>query len=180
MSDFVYDHMNHVLCVLILLSRIGDIGTTYLVTPTLVLEANPLVRWLGWRFALLTLAVCFVPYYSVSAGVMVLVPSLMVSASNAGKVWVARTLGEHEYQAFMLRIAAASRLRYALAGLFLSCSFIVLVGTVLVLLYPDASEEYAWWFGMGIITYGLAIALHGAVALIRLFKHARVPGGVPS
>jgi hypothetical protein len=180
MSDFVYDHMNHVLCVLILLSRIGDIGTTYLVTPHLVLEANPLVRWLGWRFALLSLVICFVPYYSVSAGVAVLVPSLMVSASNAGKIWVARTLGEHEYQAFMLRIAAASRLRYALAGLLLSSSFVVLVGTVLVLLYPDPTEEYAWWFGVGIITYGVVIAFHGTVALIRLFKQARVAVGVSS
>jgi hypothetical protein len=172
MSDFFYQHMNHALCILILVSRIGDIGTTYLVTPTLEIEANPIVRKLGWRFALLTLVICLVPYLSLGAGVMILVPSLMVSASNAGKIWVARTLGEHQYKALMLRVAAASRLRSALAFLLLSCAFLVLVGIVLVLLYPDGTADYAFWFGAGIIAYGIVMAFHGSLALIRLFKQA--------
>jgi hypothetical protein len=178
MSDFAYAHLNHVLCVLILVSRIGDIGTTYLVTPTLALEANPIMRRLGWRFALLTLAICFVPYLSLGAGVMILVPSLMVSASNASRIWVARTMGEREYKAFLERVAAASKLRHALAGLLVSAAFVILVGSVLVLLYPDSAEDYAFWFGAGIIAYGLVIAIHGSLSLIRLFKQVRTTGGV--
>jgi len=166
----VFGHLDHVLCVLILISRLGDIGTTYFVTPNLVLEANPVVRKLGWRFALLTLTACFVPYLSIGAGLMILVPSLMVSASNASKVWVARTMGEREYHAFLLRVAAASKLRTAIACLLVSAAFIVLLGAVLVALYPDPTRDYGYWFGAGIVAYGVVLVFHGSLALVRLFK----------
>jgi len=171
MSDFVFDHLEHVLCILILVSRIGDIGTTYLITPTLALEANPIMRRLGWRFALLSLAVCFVPYYSVYAGVMILVPFLLVSAGNAGRIWVARTIGEDETKAFMLRVAAASKLRYALSGVVASAAFLVLLGGVVVVLCPD-SDDLAHWVGLGIIAYGLVVGIYGSLYSVRLFKQA--------
>ncbi len=172
MIDFVFGHLNHTLCILILVSRIGDIGTTFLVTPSLALEANPIVRRLGWRFAILTLVVCVVPYLSLGAGVMILVPSLMVSAANASKVWVARTMGEHQYRSMLLGLAARSKLRHALGSLFLSASFILLLGIVILLLYPDPTNDLAFWFGAGIIAYGIVMALHGSLAFIRLFKEA--------
>jgi hypothetical protein len=177
MTDFFYGRIDHVLCALILVSRIGDIGTTYLATPTLALEANPIVRKLGWPFALVTLAICLVPYVSLSVGVMVLVPSLMVSASNAGKIWMARTLGEQQFQALLLRLAMASRLRFALACQLASSFFIVLLGAVIVLLYPDGAEDYGYWVGAGVIAYGLVLALHGSTGLVRLFKKARAMSG---
>ena len=37
----------HVLCALLLLARVADLGTTYLATPSLALEANPIVRKLS-------------------------------------------------------------------------------------------------------------------------------------
>ena len=80
MLQFLATHFEHVLCALILLGRVGDVGTTYLATPTLRLEANPIMRKLGWRFAVLTLLLCLIPYYSTALGVMVVVPSLMVSS----------------------------------------------------------------------------------------------------
>src|SRR5271154_5888940 len=89
MSEYIVSHfkLEHLLCGLILISRIGDIGSTYLVTPNLKLEANPIVRKLGWKFAFLTLFVCLVPYYSTAMGVVVLVVSLLVSAQNTSKIW---------------------------------------------------------------------------------------------
>jgi len=175
--DFLHAHLKHVLCILILVSRIGDIGTTFLVTPTLALEANPVMRRLGWRFALLTLALGAAPYLSVNVAVMILVPSLMVSAANAGKIWVARTMGERQFSAMMLGLAARSRLRYALAPVFLSAFSIFLFGAFVVLLYPDPAGGLAFWVGAGVITYGLALALHGSLAFIRLFKAARSASG---
>jgi len=86
MREFIYSHirLEHLLCALILLSRLGDIGSTYLVTPKLRLEANPIVRKLGWWFAVATLLLCLVPYYWTPAGIIILIPSLMVSAANTG------------------------------------------------------------------------------------------------
>jgi hypothetical protein len=172
MVDFINANLKHALCILILVSRIGDIGTTFLVTPSLALEANPIMRKLGWRFALLTPALCAMPYFSVNLAVMILVPSLMVSAANAGKIWVARTMGERRLSAMMLGLAARSTLRHALAPVFVSAFFIVLLGAVVVLLYPNPVGELAFWVGAGIITYGCALALHGSLAFIKLFKTA--------
>jgi hypothetical protein len=177
MVDFLHAHLKHVLCILILASRAGDIGTTFLVTPTLALEANPIMRRLGWRFALLTLALGAVPYWSVNVAVMILVPSLMVSAANAGKIWVARTMGERQFSAMMLALAARSKLRQALAPVFLAALFTGLFGAFVIVLYPDPAGDLAFWVGAGVIAYGFAIALHGSLAFIRLFKAARAASG---
>jgi hypothetical protein len=53
MSELIHNHPDHFLCVVMLISRIGDITTTYLATPTLKLEANPIMRLLRWPFAIL-------------------------------------------------------------------------------------------------------------------------------
>jgi hypothetical protein len=76
----------HSLAALILVARIGDIASTYLATPRLVLEANPIARRLGWPFALLTLLLALAPYYNTAAGVLVLVPSLLVASRNCGSI----------------------------------------------------------------------------------------------
>ena len=173
MLEFSHAHLKHVLCALILVSRIGDIGTTFLVTPTLALEANPIVRKLGWRFAFLTLAICAAPYFSVEAAVMILIPSLLVSASNAGKIWIARTMGERQLKSMMLALAARSRLRDALATVFVSAFFVVLFGGVVLLLYPDPNGELAFWVGAGIVLYGLVFAFYSSLSFVKLFKEAR-------
>jgi hypothetical protein len=38
----------HAVAFLLLLARIGDVGSTYLISPTLKLEANPIIRRLRW------------------------------------------------------------------------------------------------------------------------------------
>src|SRR5215510_12721276 len=88
------EYLPHILCALLLIARIGDVATTFLITPNLILEANPIVRTLGWRFALLTLGACLLPYVHVPMAVAGLVTFLMVSASNARRVWFVRSIGE--------------------------------------------------------------------------------------
>src|SRR5262249_19699539 len=65
MSEFLTHGHNfqHVLALLILIGRVGDIGSTYLATPRLTLEANPFVRRLRWPFGVVSLGLCLVPYY---------------------------------------------------------------------------------------------------------------------
>jgi hypothetical protein len=46
--------MTHTIAFLLLLARLGDIGSTYLATPNLKLEANVLARRFKWPFAWLT------------------------------------------------------------------------------------------------------------------------------
>jgi hypothetical protein len=75
-------NFEHLLALLILLARGGDIGSTYLASPNLRLETNPFIRRFRWPIALLSLALCLLPYYNTALAVMVLAPSLLVSGSN--------------------------------------------------------------------------------------------------
>jgi len=173
MQHFIYDYFELVLCFLILLARLADITSTYLVTPTLKLEGNLLARKLGWRFALLTILVCLVPFYSTSMGIVVLVPSLFVSASNIGKIWLVRSMGEKQFSELIDSIARRQKLSPAIAGVVASSLFIILAGLVLLYLSPDPSTDWGYWYAVGIIAYGLAIMLHGSLYYWRLFKKAR-------
>ena len=173
MRLFLVDHFEHFLCGLLLISRIGDIGSTYLLTPKLTLEANPIMRRLGWRFALLSVLACLVPYFSTQVGVMLLVPFLMVSASNTSRIWFVRTYGEMEYRDLLYRLANRSKLRHALAGVICSAAFTGLSGLVLLFLCPDPNRNWGFWFAVGILIYAFIIALYGSLYMYRLFKCAK-------
>ena len=169
MYDFLARGHNfeHFLALLLLLARAGDIGSTYLATPTLKLETNPVVRRLRWPLAVLSLALCLVPYYNTAAAVMLLAPSLLVSGSNLSRGWVARAVGEEELLAFMRsaarRISAGKALGFTTGG----GLFIVLAGGVLLLL-SGGSTEWAYWFALGIVVYGLAVGLYGSLFVLRV------------
>ena len=176
MTELPEQALQHILCVLLLVARIGDVGTTYLVTPTLALEANPIVRVLGWRYAFLTLGVCALPYFSLEIAVAVLMASLLVSASNAGKVWVARTMGEAAYEQLLIDLARRSKMSQALMSVLASAGFIILAGAVVLMFYSSPSSEWGFWLGLGIITYGIALVVHGSLWVVRLFRKAGLAG----
>jgi hypothetical protein len=132
--------LTHVIAFLLLLSRIGDIGSTYLITPTLKLEANPIVRRLKWRFAIATLLMAAVPYYSLPAGVTLLITSLLVCASNCSRIWIARTLGEAEYHLFLVRVARRAPVGLSIMFFLLSPLCMATIGGLIWLFYPDCKE----------------------------------------
>ena len=172
MRDFVYENFTHVLCALLLLAKLGDNISTRLITPTLKLEANPLARKLKWGFIWLTLAICLLPYYSTTLAVMALTVFLMISASNFGRVWQARVLGEDEIDRLSLVIARRSSLGQALWPRVVSALYVSAVGGLLIFLeYPG--DNWGFWVGMGIILYAAVILGYGALALTRLFRRAR-------
>jgi hypothetical protein len=170
--------LEHLLCALIFISRLADIGTTYFITPKLKLEANLIARKLGWWFAIATLAVCLVPYYSTAMAIVALVPSLMVSAANAGKIWFARAYGEDAYEELLLRMARKSRLSGALVPVITAAGFTALIGLVLLLLSPDPTREWGYWFALGFLAYAFVIGIHGSVFFVRLFRKAGRSDGV--
>lgn len=162
----------HILCVLLLISRVGDVGTTYLVTPSLALEANPIVRRLGWRYAVVTLGACAIPYFSLEMAVMMLMPFLFVSAANAGRIWAVRTMGEEAYLKWVMGLARQSRLSHALLGVGASAFFVTLAGASILLFYPSP-DEWGFWIAMGIMSYGaVIIGLYGTLSTRRIFRRA--------
>lgn len=176
-----WDSLRHVLCGLILLGRLGDIVSTRLITPRLELEANPLVRRLGWRFALLSVLLCLVPYVVHPLLAVILVPPfLMISGSNISKVWIARALGEKRMLENSMEAARNSTFRTAASCAIVSGSFFILTGLALVYLVRlETPRTQAGWiaeyFGYGIAAFGLAISLHGTFYLRRIFRMAGAP-----
>ena len=175
MREFILSHiaLEHLLCATVFISRLGDIGTTYIATPKLELEANPIIRKLGWPFAVATLFLCLIPYYSPALAIVILVPSLMVSAANAGKIWFARACGERAYHELLMRVARGSRLSHALAPTIAAALFIALIGLVLLLLSPNPAKDWGFWFALGFLACAFAVGFHGSLFFVRLFRKAK-------
>ena len=161
----------HLLAVLVLLSRIGDALSTYLLSPTLQLEMNVIVSRGGWSIAVASLLVSLVPYYSTGLGVVVLTTSFLATGSNLSRCWVARALGETEYRAIFQRAAARANRASALLFVVASAACPAFVG-FLLMWFSGGEPVWGYWFGLGIAVYGVAIALHGTNFVLQLFREA--------
>jgi hypothetical protein len=162
----------HVIAGLAVCSRIADVGTTYLVTPTLKLEANSVARRFGWRFALLTIAVGLVPYVWPQLGVIVLTVSFMVAASNASKIVGAKALGEDEMAAFLRRVLLATPPWPGLLFLVMPGIFVGMLGASLLLFYHEETE-WGYYFGVGLVLYAVAVFVWYPVTYFRVRAEAR-------
>jgi hypothetical protein len=160
----------HVLAGLVLLSRIGDAVSTYLVTPTLALEMNVVARRGGWPVILLSLLACVVPYYHTGFGVAVLTASFLATGSNLSRCWIARALGERAYRAVFVGAARRATKGVAVASVLASAACPALVG--MLLMWLSGSGQWGYWFGFGMLAYGVAMAVHGCLFLVRLFRDA--------
>ena len=65
-----------------------------------------------------------------------------------------------------------SKLSHAIASVIASAFFLFLAGLLLWLLSPNPTQDWGFWFGLGIMLYSAIIALYGTLFLIRLFKKA--------
>ena len=162
------DGFTHLLAFLVLLSRIGDVVSTRLVSPTLRLEANPIVRRLGWRFAASTLVIALIPYFMLELGVVVLTTSLLVAGSNFSRGWLAHTLGEAEYQELLLRVASRGNRRVGLGFILAGAAHVAAAG--LVMMWLSTPSQWGYYSGLGVLLYGLVVAIYGSLFVVRLFR----------
>ena len=157
MREFLMGHLVHVVAFATLISRLGDIGTTYLVSPTLRVEANPIARGLGWKYVFATAVIALIPYRSIHGGVVVLTVSFLIAASNASEAMLARFMGEENYAALNRE---AIRNTPVLLGLSLLCFpaiFLMMLGLMMLLLFPEPSNR--WGFDMAVGTMAAAAAI---------------------
>lgn len=166
LMEFIHANLKHCLAIAILFSRFCDIGSTYLVSPRLHLEANPIMKKLGWKFALLTPLACLIPYLSVEVAVAVLPAFLLVSASNFSKVWIVRTLGEKEQIRRTKALLAQANPRLLSLSIWAPSALMAFAGLVLIL--GGIHDAFAFWYGTGIIAYAFVIGLFGESYFARL------------
>jgi hypothetical protein len=144
-----------------------DFLSTWIATPSLLLEANPIMRWLGWRVSLvLNGLVCLVAATMPFVAVLVSVTSVLVAARNLQGAWMSRAMGEYEFRDHL-----REQFRRADPRLVLGCVWAqaVLYGAVGAALVTLSNDVFALAVGYGIVGFALAIGVHST----NVFRKAR-------
>ncbi|MDB6040609.1 MAG: hypothetical protein JWM99_4450 [Verrucomicrobiales bacterium] len=156
-----------ILLFLLLFSRGMDFLSTWIATPNLVLEANPLAKKMGWKFGiLLNLVISALFARWPLPAIVIITTSVLVAARNLQSAWLMRSLGESAYRVWMAERLATVDLRLYLLCLFGQTALTAAVG--LALMYFSQMRLIPFAIGMGIITYSFAVTVYTLLSVWRL------------
>src|ERR1700689_4460977 len=80
---------------LLLFGRGSDFLSTWVATPHLVLEGNPLAKKLGWKWGVpLNVVLSFLFAFWPMPAIVISTSSVLVAARNFQQAWLMRSLGE--------------------------------------------------------------------------------------
>jgi hypothetical protein len=158
------------LLVVLALARAADFLSTWIATPTLALEANPIARRLRWKWgAIVNLVLCGVFATWPLPAIIIATTSVLVAARNFQLAWLMRSHGEENYREWFLE-----RLEASPPGLFTFCLvaqtlLTAAVGGALIWFAHDRLVPAG--VGMGIVAYAGAVAFY---TVIGLWRHRRL------
>ncbi len=153
------------------MARGADLFSTWVATPNLLLEANPLARRMGWRWGLpINLGLCLIFAFFPLPGIIIATTSAFVAARNFQQAWLMRSWGEEPYRAWHVE-----RLLHAPVGLVVGCLVLqnVLVGSIGIILAWSAVAGSSillvpFGIGLGIMTYAITVVFYTLLALWRI------------
>ena len=147
-------------------ARSMDFLSTWVATPNLVLEANPIAKKMGWRLGLvINIILCGLFALWPLPSVVIITTSLLVAARNFQSAWLMRSLGEDEYRFWMSdRLAAAPRFLF-LGCLFAQTALLGILGGGLM--YFAQFQLVPFGVGMGMVTYATAILVYTLLSVWR-------------
>ncbi|HWV98079.1 MAG TPA: hypothetical protein VNZ64_00170 [Candidatus Acidoferrum sp.] len=158
---------------LLLLSRGMDFLSTWVATPNMVLEGNPLAKKLGWRWGiLLNLGLCFGFAFWPLPAIVISTTSVLVAARNFQSAWLMRSLGEHMYRDWHVERVQETSVTLYLSCLFAQTALTAGVGAA-VIFFTWEREPVVLAIGLGIIAYALAVAFYTLLGIIRLHRSAK-------
>ena len=153
--------------VLLLLSRGMDFLSTWVATPNMVLEGNPIAKKLGWKWGIpLNVALCFGFAFWPLPAIVISTTSVLVAARNFQSAWLMRSLGEQLYRDWHIE-----RVQETSVTLYLFCLF---AQTALTSGVGGAVIYFSDWrlvplaIGLGIVAYALAVAFYTLLGIWRL------------
>jgi len=153
--------------VLLLVSRGMDFFSTWVATPNMVLEGNPIARKLGWKWGIpLNVALCFAFAFWPLPAIVISTTSVLVAARNFQSAWLMRSLGEQIYRDWHIE-----RVQETSVTLYLFCLF---AQTALTAGVGGAVIYFSDWrlvplaIGLGIVAYALAVAFYTLLGIWRL------------
>lgn len=152
---------------MLVFARGADFLSTWVATPNLVLEGNPIAKKLGWKLGILVNVVLCLAFaaWPLSA-IAIATTSCLVAARNFQSAWLMRSLGEEHYRDWYVERLQQARLPiylFCLSGnIFLTGG----VGVALMLFYGGSLIPFA--IGLGIVAYAAAVAVYTLLSVWRI------------
>jgi hypothetical protein len=160
---------------LLVFSRGMDFLSTWIATPNLALEGNPLAKKLGWKWGvLLNIVICLaLPIWPLSA-IVVSTASVLVAARNFQSAWLMRSLGETVYREWHVERVRETRVTLYLFCLAGNTLLTAIVGVALIWFSnPEKAGFVPFAIGMGMIAYAIAVAFYTLLAIWRIHRAAK-------
>ena len=152
---------------LLLFARGMDFLSTWVATPTLALEGNPIAKKLGWKLgALVNLILCLVFAAWPLPGIIIATAGVLVAAHNFHGAWLMRSLGEDGYRHWYFQRLSQIKLPLYLLCLIGETSMTGLIGLALILFSPPNSVPLA--IGMGILAFSTIVLLYTVLSVWRM------------
>lgn len=153
---------------LLLLARSVDFLSTWIATPNLELEANPIARKLGWRGSIiLNLVVCVLFAMWPLPAIIIITASVLVAARNFQSAWLMRSMGEPCYRAWL-----TERLSESKPGLFVFCLFaqaLLFASLGVALIHFSGWQPVPVGIGTGVLAYAILMVLFSLLAAWRVW-----------
>lgn len=155
---------------LLVFARGMDFFSTWVATPKLILEGNPLARKMGWKIGgLVNAAVCVVFAFWPLTAIIIVTAGFLVAAHNFRSAWLMRSMGEEAYRDWFFKQMSRARLPLYFGCLFGESALTGAVG-VSLMLFSDG-ESVAFAIGAGIVAYALIVLFYTSLSLWRLRRH---------
>ncbi len=157
------------LLLLLIFARGMDFLSTWIATPNLVLEGNPLAKKLGWKWGLLINAVLvgILAIWPLSA-IVVATASVLVAARNFQSAWLMHSLGEEVYREWHVE-----RIRETPITLYLFClagNTLLTAGVGATLVYFSNLRLMPFAIGTGMLAYAVAVAFYTLLGIWRIHR----------
>ena len=157
---------------ILLFARGMDFLSTWIATPNLVLEGNPIAKKLGWKWGTpINVLLCVTFAVWPLPAIIISTTSLMIAARNFQSAWLMRSLGEEPY-----RVWVVERIREAPPTLYLFCLFaqnvlVAAIGAALIV-FSD-SRIIPFGVGVGLAAYALAVTFYSLLSVWRIRRAYR-------
>ena len=157
---------------LLVVARGMDFLSTWVATPNLVLEGNPIAKKLGWKWGLpLNLVLCFGFAFWPLPAIVISTTSVLVAARNFQSAWLMRSLGEHIYREWHIERVQETSVTLYLFCLFAQTALVGGVGAA-VIYFSELRNVPLLAIGLGIVAYALAVAFYTLLGIWRMRRSA--------
>ena len=152
---------------LLVVSRGMDFLSTWVATPHMVLEGNPIAKKLGWKWGIVVnLALCFLFGFWPLPAMVISTTSLLVAARNFQSAWLMRTLGEQAYRDWY--VAKVQETRITLYLLCLAGNTLLTAAVGAGVIYFGRNSLVVVAIGLGVVAYAGTVAFYTLLAVWRM------------